>query len=192
MSLEKLFHQKCAYCELKIEGIEVEHFRPKGAVHEDPSHPGYYWLAYTWSNLYPSCAFCNQARIDYPTWGDRTRGLSAGKATQFPLENAAARAREPADDLKREAPLLLDPCEDDPSEHLGVNPFSGKMVGRTSRGKTSIRVFNLNRKRLRDLRVEVLSRLRESRAQGQAAEPYLRDEAPFAGACRALVADRDP
>jgi len=64
-ALEKLFNYKCAYCETPgFAGFSwsVEHFRPKGSVAEDRSHPGYYWLAYTWTNLYPSCVFCNQRR----------------------------------------------------------------------------------------------------------------------------------
>ena len=65
--LEKLFEQKCAYCETKI-GVnadwDVEHYRPKGRVTENTAHPGYYWLAYDWDNLLPSCAFCNQGRRD--------------------------------------------------------------------------------------------------------------------------------
>src|SRR5262249_14198650 len=69
----ELFHGKCAYCESRVRasyGGDVEHYRPKGKVDEDNSHPGYYWLAYNPSNLLPSCALCNQAR---------------GKMTHFPI-----------------------------------------------------------------------------------------------------------
>lgn len=47
-ALEKLFHDKCAYCEsstLAGADWDVEHYRPKGRVAERPDHPGYYWLA---------------------------------------------------------------------------------------------------------------------------------------------------
>ena len=56
-ALEKLFHFKCAYCESSIanQDWDVEHFRPKGRVAEREKHTGYYWLAYEWTNLYPSC-----------------------------------------------------------------------------------------------------------------------------------------
>ena len=53
-SLERLFHDKCAYCEWKPTGgsdWDVEHYRPKGKVFEHEDHPGYYWLAYTWNCL---------------------------------------------------------------------------------------------------------------------------------------------
>ena len=46
---------------------------------EDSSHTGYYWLAYTWANLYPSCVFCNQRRKDQPTFDDPVLGPATGK-----------------------------------------------------------------------------------------------------------------
>ncbi len=51
-------HSKCAFCEsafLHVAFGAVEHFRPKSGVKQrasDPlSRPGYFWLAYEWSNL---------------------------------------------------------------------------------------------------------------------------------------------
>lgn len=199
LALEELFYQKCAYCEVQQEGLDVEHFRPKGAVHEDPSHPGYYWLTYTWSNLYPSCPFCNQKRIDYPTWNDRSQGASAGKHTQFPLKNEETRARSPQDDISKEARLLLDPCEDEPIHHLSVNPFTGKLLGLTPQGVASIRVYNLNRKRIQERRATSLRSLYQflqSRATtsdtalvDESIQTFLLPSAQFAGVCRAFLND---
>jgi hypothetical protein len=87
-ALEKLFCDKCAYCESKITpgfAWEVEHFRPKKSVAERPDHPGYYWLAYEWTNLLPSCTLCNQRRRDKPRWGDCSLAGSGGKGDQSPL-----------------------------------------------------------------------------------------------------------
>lgn len=197
-ALEKLFHQKCAYCETPIEGFEVEHFRPKGKVFEDNTHPGYYWLAYEWSNLYPGCPFCNQKRVDHPTWDEPKTGPSAGKATQFPLASGS-RARGPDDKLADEQPLLLDPCVDDPEPHFSINPYTGDLLCLTRRGEGSRKIFNLNRKRLRDQRLRHLGPLRRLLTE-RAANPardwsvelndYTAEDRPFAGACRALV--RDP
>jgi hypothetical protein len=69
---------KCAYCEsviLNTHPGEVEHFRPKGRVRgrdgkvekvtiggAETEHPGYWWLAYAWSNLLPCCIDCNRRR----------------------------------------------------------------------------------------------------------------------------------
>ena len=99
-ALEELFHRKCAYCEAPI-GAEadwnVEHFRPKGRVAERHGHPGYYWLAYEWLNLYPVCEHCNQRRKDRPLWGDLQFAEAGGKQDQFPLEDEATRAMAPGD-----------------------------------------------------------------------------------------------
>lgn len=124
-ALEKLFHCKCAYCECPLEeiGWNVEHFRPKGRVFEREDHPGYYWLAYKWENLYPSCIPCNQLRKHKPTWDDPHKGETGGKADQFPLQNEKTRAMTRDSDLIRENHLLLDPCKDKPEEYLTLDIY---------------------------------------------------------------------
>ena len=112
VALERLFADKCAYCETKgVAGFEwdVEHFRPKGRVAEDGAHPGYYWLAYSWTNLYLSCTFCNQRRKDKPRWNDPVEAAAAGKVDQFPLDPTGSRIIEPSGDTATEGRLLLDP-----------------------------------------------------------------------------------
>ncbi len=164
-ALERLFHNKCAYCESQgIAGFpwDVEHFRPKGRVAEDETHPGYYWLAYTWTNLYPSCVFCNQNRRDKLTFDDPTTGSAAGKRDQFPVEPEDSRARLPGEDLSVEGRLLLDPCDDEPEEHIGFNALAeAEEMHSSAMGEASIRVFNLNRKRLRDARRVHLDTIQE-------------------------------
>ena len=66
-ALQKAQHDKCAFCESKITHIaygDVEHFRPKAGYRQEPKdplvRPGYYWLAYEWSNLLFCCQLCNQ------------------------------------------------------------------------------------------------------------------------------------
>ena len=64
-ALAALFFNKCAYCETPYaatQPVDVEHFRPKGEVAEDKEHPGYYWLAASWENLFPSCIDFNRER----------------------------------------------------------------------------------------------------------------------------------
>ena len=56
-------NKKCCYCERKRDlkrEPDIEHFRPKAKVTEDAEHPGYWWLAYDWKNLFFSCRTCNQ------------------------------------------------------------------------------------------------------------------------------------
>lgn len=159
-ALEELFYFKCAYCETGgFAGFpwDVEHFRPKNAVAEDRTHPGYYWLAYTWENLYTSCVFCNQRRKDQPTYADPELGPATGKLDEFPVEDEARRARTPADVLEHEVPLLIDPCRDQPEQHLRFDA-TGTVSARdgSEKGSRTIAVFGLKRKRLVRERWEVL------------------------------------
>src|SRR5712691_15858 len=101
MSLSGPFHGKCAYCESFIAADQpgdLDHFRPKGKVtnsdhqsimiqdeqgHAMP-HPGYYWLAYDWRNLLPSCEDCNRPSTQ------KTGGQLIGKWDQFPVKGIRA------------------------------------------------------------------------------------------------------
>lgn len=148
-SLEALFHGKCAYCESRYDvtaPVDVEHFRPKGPA-KDGSHEGYWWLAAVWTNLLPSCIDCNRRRnqptpvahasltmllADAGTSG-LVRQLMTGKESCFPvggprLTTEPVSEREDAQ-LTAEAPLLLDPCADDPSDHLAFHIDRREPVG---------------------------------------------------------------
>lgn len=153
--LERLFHKKCAYCESsygQLHPVEVEHYRPKGRVMGDDGnpvevdhpvkghirHPGYYWLAYDWANLFPSCIDCNRARRH------GTDKAKAGKADRFPVDGF--RAIGPGDE-KKERALLLNPSESDPAldpaMHLEFEP-DGTVKGKTDIGTCTIRELGLN------------------------------------------------
>ncbi len=157
-ALERLFHDKCAYCESKMTATadwDVEHFRPKGRVAEREGHPGYYWLAYVWENLYPSCQHCNQRRKDQPRWEDTTELPAGGKVDQFPLLDESTRAMDPSGDVHAEDTLLIDPCVDDPEEYLAYDP-TGQIFSLKDNpyGEKTIEVFHLSRRRLKTLRHE--------------------------------------
>jgi uncharacterized protein (TIGR02646 family) len=147
-------------CEERGSLWDVEHFRPKGSVAEDRSHHGYWWLAYTWENLYLSCVPCNQRRKDQPTFDEPVLGPTAGKLDQFPI--AGQRVPNPGDYLDDELPLLLDPCRDQPDLHLMFDA-DGQVWPREGsvRGEETIRVFVLKRKRLRDARKQALDDIGE-------------------------------
>jgi uncharacterized protein (TIGR02646 family) len=168
-ALEKLFYDKCAYCESNITAAgpwDVEHYRPKGRVAERPDdHPGYYWLAYTWKNLYPSCQFCNQSRKDQPRYDDPTMGEAQGKLDQFPIENEDNRAMTPYHDISLEKPLLLDPNNknDDPEKHFTYD-IKGNILplDKNDRFATeTIRICHLDRRRLIDARLTKIIQARE-------------------------------
>lgn len=129
--LVKMFHGKCAYCESKITAIyngDIEHFRPKGEIHEaTPKKPGYFWLAAEWDNLLFACPFCNQTNTHEFKNGDDIEEAVFGKLDQFPLDSEGNRlnythgliyftdkvAYQKAFDLEESERLLLNPCKDD-------------------------------------------------------------------------------
>lgn len=149
-------HDKCCYCESKdfvsTSYEAVEHFRPKGGYQQvatDPiSKPGYYWLAYEWSNLYLVCTRCN---TDY-------------KGNLFPLQNPATRAHSHTDDLGAERPLLLDPATEDPAAHLSF--VEDAVQALDARGQACIDVFGLDRPALIKQRIAHLQALHNARIVG--------------------------
>ena len=101
--LKSKSHDKCWYCESKRHRTDdaVDHYRPKAQVTENPTHEGYWWLAFDWHNYRFSCTYCNSRRSDANT--------SGGKQNHFPLINECKRACYPGDAICEEQPLLLDP-----------------------------------------------------------------------------------
>ncbi len=159
--LVRIFHGKCAYCESfysSTQPMDVEHFRPKGAVAEDPAHPGYYWLAATWDNLLPSCIDCNRARKQKDVVEKTT--LLLGKKDKFPV--GGTRAQEPEDLLSAESAYLLDPSRDDPDQFLEFDTELGVVVPRHQTGEPhrraleSIEIYGLNRSGLVTDRLHIL------------------------------------
>jgi hypothetical protein len=150
MDLDGVFHGKCAYCESLMDANQpgdTEHFRPKKSVtdragkaimidEEDGTakeHPGYYWLAYDWRNLLPSCSLCN--RVTKLKTGERI-----GKGNYFPVRGF--RAINPAEETKEE-PLLINPLIQDPSNHLGIDD-TGVFIPLTAEGEETIKALGLN------------------------------------------------
>ena len=177
-ALDRLFHGKCAYCETFYSAsspVDVEHFRPKSAVLEDPSHPGYWWLAAQWENLLPSCIDCNRSRQQVlldagqdpstVTGAPLGSGTLAGKGSRFPLMPGSPRLQPEASPVGNERPLLLNPCEDDPARHLQfvghASPASSLVAARrnSARGKASIALYGLNRLGLVQDRTRLLRQL---------------------------------
>ena len=157
-----MFSGKCAFCETFIYSAQhgdIEHFRPKGAVKDVSNNPillsngeqhrGYYWLAYDYMNLLPSCQLCNQ-----PSTG-RSNGLRIGKWNAFPLADEARRAQQPGDEIHEE-PLLINPTADDPAVHLGLHPLTGVMfpLNESLRGEACIDIFGLNLRGLPGRRID--------------------------------------
>lgn len=129
----------CAYCNLQSRAMDVEHFRPKGAIEDDKASPGYWWLAYDLSNYFLACGACNGKR----------------KGTRFPIGVGAERATfATRERLSDERAILLDPVADSPVEewfHMNwgdvtaeLHPAPGLSAPDRSRIQDVIRFFNLN------------------------------------------------
>jgi uncharacterized protein (TIGR02646 family) len=166
--LKSAFQDVCAYCEDRIDAIDIEHYRPKGAVRTENGRripDGYWWLAATWENLFPACHECNRIRLKETADG---QWVSSGKGEWFPLEDETARAKAQGEE-EREKPLLLNPYKDEPSEHLDFRA-DGKVLARTRRGEETIRILDLNRSALRSRRRTHLKYLERLRMDLEAAE----------------------
>lgn len=117
---------------------------------------------FDWDNYVLACSHCN----------------SNEKREQFPVDESGSH-------------LLLNPFEDDPQTHLHLDIVLGERTARTARGLTTIEVFNLNRTRLAQGRIDawrslnsLLVTYRDLRESGkdQEANAYLDTirRAPFA------------
>jgi uncharacterized protein (TIGR02646 family) len=117
---------KCAYCEMLVTGGIVEHFRPKSV---------YFWLTWSYNNLFFSCSTCNDP---------------AHKGSAFELFDPSAMLQPGEEPPGREQPKLLDPGEP------AVNPVRCiefvRLAGRWTpvpragnpRGKATIETFGLD------------------------------------------------
>ena len=142
-ALRRIHKDKCCYCESKYGTsayLHVEHFRPKGEVRQsfsDPKeYPGYYWLAYSWTNLLLACFDCN----------------TLYKNSLFPLKNPTRRARSHNDDVNREQRLLVDPTDDNPRSHIRF--VADIPVAETEMGTHTIEGLGLRRPNLVEARLE--------------------------------------
>jgi uncharacterized protein (TIGR02646 family) len=151
--LAALTKGKCWYSESRNPTADknVDHFRPKNRVAEDPAHEGYWWLAFTSRNYRYSSQWCNQRR----TGGSGE--TSGGKWDHFPL-CPGFRARQEGDDIELENPELLDPIDPNDWKLLTFrqdgHPIPTKQPGTLEykRAATSIDVYHLHCKELVDER----------------------------------------
>ncbi|TBA34775.1 MULTISPECIES: HNH endonuclease family protein [Rhizobium] len=191
-ALRQLFEDKCAYCELDFgDALDVEHFRPKGKVEDEPAHRGYWWLALQWNNLLPSCVGCNQRRsqhlvtentteAEYASFRRKKPGMTAGKGNHFPI--SGTRAFDVGDSLPDEVHDILDPTVDDPDRYLKWSTTSSFSVvlpshaegSLSKRALATINVFALNRVKLVQSRTGVL---RELKFQASEIERDLEEDA---------------
>ena len=197
--LNKLFGYKCAYCEGDfgpMMPVDVEHFRPKGGVIEPSGalrFPGYWWLASTWENLLPSCIDCNRSR--WQKVGNAR--FKRGKENLFPLHGGASPAADEAG-IAGEQPLLINPSEDQPNDHLRhaffqlpngrkesvVQPVLDTAGAEDQMGRVSIDTYGLNRDRLVTSRRKTIERMISAIDSAEAMFEFAESEADAAKAAR--------
>lgn len=157
---KEVLHQyqngKCCFCERRRDAkaeADVEHFRPRLKVTENPGHSGYWWLAYKWSNLLFSCKLCN----------------SGHKKNRFPMvrNDETCRAATKDHDLSFERPVLINPSLEDPADFIeydwGSDPSKIFPIGRDpdGRGMQTINILGLaTREELHKGRADLLRTLR--------------------------------
>jgi len=117
LRLYEVQNSKCVYCEMQVldKALPVEHFRPKGhAIRRDGAmdKDRYWWLSWTWENLFFSCTTCNS---------------QARKGNWFPLVDDAAALPIGADPPGDEDALLIDPALLNPLDHI---QFKEREVGK--------------------------------------------------------------
>ncbi|MGE7989572.1 hypothetical protein ACQKPE_00670 [Pseudomonas sp. NPDC089554] len=150
-------HGKCAFCEKNEDPFKrpVEHFRPKKGAEDKVDgrwvgiNTHYWWMAWTWSNLYFACDRCN---------------MNGRKGSRFPIEAGYERISTPcrpsADEIAQEhyvthheRRLLIDPRHDNPFEHLQWMPvdrtkpkgsWKWTVEGRDERGEMTVEVLCLS------------------------------------------------
>jgi hypothetical protein len=155
--LSALSKGKCWYSESlnPTSDKNVDHFRPKLRVEEEPTHEGYWWLAFVSRNFRYASQWCNQRRVD----GEH--GTAGGKADHFPLLTNGVRARQEGDDLELEDPELLDPTDPEDWKLLTFlpdgypTPAKPKGTPEHRRAVKSIEIYHLHCKPLANGRFAV-------------------------------------
>ena len=177
LALWRYQHKKCCYCERirdpKREP-DVEHFRPKTEV-DGVGKPGYWWLAYDWSNLFFSCKKCNQTKL-----------------AQFPMVEGA-HVRTPSGNVSTEKPVLPHPVDDNPEDFISFRwefeplPIAVP-IGKDNlhRGERSITILGLDDGDIAEQRGRLLLTLKAVAAKMMAAE-HLMDKSQIKRAKREIM-----
>ena len=174
-AFEAYSNGKCWYVECSNPGAgnDIDHYRPKGGVAQDRTHPGYYWLAFEWRNLRLSCQRANRLRKNPET------GETGGKGDNFPLVNPEWRAHMPEHDLSLEVPAIVDPTDPDDVSLLtfGRNgevelvPERKDEPVAEAKLKASQRHLHLNWPKFRDARVELYNQIERFVHRGEDLAP---------------------
>lgn len=171
-TLSEFSNGKCWYCETKEFRSDrvVDHFRPKNRVAERDDHPGYWWLAFDWTNYRYSCTFCNSLRKSEK---DEPAG---GKADHFPIIDEQRRACDPDGSIEDEFPYLLDPIRNGDTPLLtftddgrAVPCYTDDNSLHYERANQSIELFHLNHPEICEARYSICYEIKQLVKEGNRA-----------------------
>ena len=182
-ALTVLGHGLCAYCESPTPTPLVSRFRPAEEAASldgrqvDRDH--YWWLAYEWDNLLPTCPVC-----------------MSHKGKRFPVKGPRAIPAPGHGVPTTEDALFLDPCRDRPEGSLAYDD-DGRVVPLDERAAAMIDGIGLNRADLVDDRARAAEEARVviGRVLSGAADPaelhtQLVGQLPYTGIRRFTVKHR--
>jgi uncharacterized protein (TIGR02646 family) len=141
IGLIDIYHNKCAYCEQKVEQYHIEHYRPK---------KDYYWLAFSWDNLIMACSKCNEHKgVHFDILGSKPRFRKNAKSIKE-INNSS-----PAYDIL-EKPKMINPEVTNP---LGFIEFKkdGSIESKDVRFAYTIEKCKIDRKYLNDSRRKLIA-----------------------------------
>ena len=185
VKLLSFFHGKCGYCEdfMGNEKIahkpdwdwQIEHYRPKAKVFEDPLHGGYYWLAYECTNFLIVCPICNGLRRKgdkFPIAVGAIRLTGVHFIENNSLKTDVCSLFHPI--FETEKPLLINPVIDKPKDFIAFFA-DGTMKGKNERGDESIRIYGLDRQVLTIRRKKIVDNIRKNIAREIKLLAYIQD-----------------
>jgi uncharacterized protein (TIGR02646 family) len=152
-TLLQLYHNKCAYCEQKLNKGHIAHYRPRNQ---------YRFLTLEWSNLLPVCDVCSKNL-------GREFVITGEKFDNFSIEKISEnQANYPT--LLEEKALLIHPELYPENTNGSIKSISyhfkylenGYIIGLTQEGVHTIDKLQLNRADLVERRNEVISKYHEN------------------------------
>lgn len=155
-TLKQIYYEKCAFCEsyIKNEVGDIEHFRPKNKNKNESKicdkRYSYYWLAFSWDNLLPSCSKCNGKKSNcFDINGDRA---SYQKEDLADLHNNLEKY------YHIEKPKLLHPEYDKFEDKIAFNN-KGEIDSQDERVNYTVKICDLNRSNLSKSRQDIIDNL---------------------------------
>jgi len=139
--LHKIYNLKCVYCEDTLLNTpkHIEHYRPKDI---------YYWLAYSWDNLFLCCTSCNGSKgVNFEV---KNKKILYTDETYKDIHSLG----DNYDILEK--PMLINPEKEDVLKDLTFDD-KAQIFSSNDRVSYTLDICNLRRDELRVLREEILT-----------------------------------